>query len=314
MKFNPKARIDTGRISHSPVRSAGSRSVGGRAGGTGRAGVPIPMGRGGLSIGGVIVVVLVVLLGNWLGAGDLLSDDPGGSASGTDRYAACATGADANRDADCARVAVENSLVTFWTAALPQQAGQQLRPATLRTFDRAVATGCGNASSQLGPFYCPVDQTIYLDTTFFPEVLQKQLGGSGGEFVEPYVLAHEYGHHVQNLLGYLGRVRSQQGASSDAVRLELQADCLAGMWAGVAASTTDESGVAIFSEITRQDIEDALDGARSVGDDRIQQRTGGRVNPDGWTHGSSEQRMRWFMVGYQQGDLTACDTFKADRL
>ena len=141
--------------------------------------------------------------------------------------------------------------------------------------------GCGNATSAVGPFYCPVDKTIYLDTTFFEDVLEGQLGGQGGDFVEPYVLAHEYGHHIQNLLGTMGKVRTQQGPESDAVRLELQADCYAGMWAKGALSTTDAKGQKIFDEIPRSDIDEAIDAAKAVGDDRIQEASGGKVNPRG---------------------------------
>ncbi|WP_238694210.1 neutral zinc metallopeptidase [Nocardioides daphniae] len=182
----------------------------------------------------------------------------------------------------------------------------------MSTFSGATSTGCGQASSQVGPFYCPADQGIYLDTTFFAEVLEGQLGGQGGDFVEPYVLAHEYGHHVQNLLGTMGKVRTQRGADSDAVRLELQADCYAGMWTRAAEGTGE--GVAIIEDLDEGDITEALDSAKAVGDDRIQKRSGGRVDKEGWTHGSSEQRMRWFSTGYETGDLEACDTFSASSL
>lgn len=316
MRFNPRARIDTGRIRHSGRSGGSGGGLRPGRGGTGR--IPVPGGRGGLGIGGLLLIVLFIVVTSWLGdgvpgLGGDTGDDPQGDA-GPDRYAECRTGADANESADCARAAVENSLVTYWSTTLPEQAGQQLRPASVQTFSGQVSTGCGGASSQVGPFYCPGDETIYLDTTFFPEVLEKQLGGSGGDFVEPYVLAHEYGHHIQNLLGTLGRVRTQKGPESDAVRLELQADCFAGMWTRAAESTEDDSGVAIFASIDQADIDEALDGAKSVGDDRIQQRSGGRVDPDGWTHGSSEQRMRWFMTGYERGSLEACDTFAPSRL
>lgn len=310
MRFNPKGRIDTGRIRHSG-RATGPGGVrGGRGGGR----LPIPTGRGGLGVGGLILVVLFVVVSGLLDDQiPGLGGDPQGDA-GPDRYAECRTGEDANESADCARAAVENSLVAYWGDTLPEQAGRQLRPASVQTFSGQVSTGCGAASSQVGPFYCPADETVYLDATFFPEVLEKQLGGQGGDFVEPYVLGHEYGHHIQNLLGYMSRVRTQKGPESDAVRLELQADCLAGMWTRAAESTQDTEGVAIFESVDQDDINEALDGARSVGDDRIQQRSGGRADPDGWTHGSSEQRMRWFMVGYDQGSLQACDTFEAGRL
>ena len=142
-------------------------------------------------------------------------------------------------------------------------------------------------------------------------MLQRGLGGPAGDFVEPYVLAHEYGHHIQNLLGTMGRVRTQQGPESDAVRLELQADCYAGMWTGSATSTDDGSGEPLISELDQQDIDEAIAAAKAVGDDRIQDRTTGRVNPREWTHGSAEQRQRWFMIGYEEGRLEACDTFSA---
>ncbi|MBE7324396.1 neutral zinc metallopeptidase [Nocardioides sp. Y6] len=318
MRFNPRARLDTGRVA--------DRGRSGGLGGGGRGGLPIP---GGVAAGGgfgtlliVLLVVLVSCLGNDGGGGGLGA--PGGmidQGAGADtsrmtdsgRYDHCETGEDANEDVDCARVAVENSLFQYWSDVFTR-GGARFRPASMTTFTGGVGTGCGQASSQVGPFYCPADQGIYLDDSFFSDVLEKQLGGNGGDFVEPYVLAHEYGHHVQNLLGTMGKVRTQQGPQSDAVRLELQADCYAGMWTRAAEGTSDVEGVAIFAELDRGDIEEALDSAKAVGDDRIQQRSGGRVDSDGWTHGSSEQRMRWFMTGYERGDLGACDTFAANQL
>jgi predicted metalloprotease len=280
--------------------------------------IPIPGGaRAGGGIGGLIIIILFIVLTQCVGGGGGggLPDPGGGTNAGTDssrmddteRYANCKTGADANEDEDCARVAVENSLVAYWEKTLPEQSGTQFQPATLRTFSGGVQTGCGQASSQVGPFYCPPDQRIFLDTTFFDDVLEGQLGGQGGDFVEPYVLGHEYGHHIQNLLGTMGQVRTQKGPESDAVRLELQADCYAGMWTKYA----EDSELMTLDE---GDITEALDSAKAVGDDRIQQRSGQGVNPDGWTHGSSEQRMRWFSIGYEEGTLQACDTFSAGQL
>ena len=239
MRFNPKARLDTSRVGDG----------GGGGGGGGGMRIPIPGGtKAGGGIGGLIIVILFLVISSCMGGGGLPS--PGGgtdtTSSGTDasrmedteRYANCKTGADANTDEDCARVAVENSLVDFWTTTLPEQADMDLKPATLRTFSGAVNTACGEATSQVGPFYCPGDSQIYLDTTFFRDVLEGQLGGQGGDFVEPYVIGHEYGHHIQNLMGTMGQVRTQQGADSDAVRLELQADCYAGMWTQYAEAAT----------------------------------------------------------------------------
>jgi predicted metalloprotease len=312
MRFNPKARLDTSRV--------GDGGSGGGGGGPMR--LPIPGGtRAGGGIGGIIIILLFVVLtyctGGGLGGG-------GGAGTGTqsqggtdtsrmddsERYDNCKTGADANKDEDCARVAVENSLYNFWST----QFSSGFEPATMMTFSGAVNTGCGQASSQVGPFYCPGDQKIYLDTTFFQDVLEGQLGGQGGDFVEPYVIGHEYGHHIQNLMGTMGKVRTQQGPESDAVRLELQADCYAGLWTKAATGTTDAEGVAIFEKLDQGDIQEALDSAKAVGDDRIQQKSGQGVDPEGWTHGSSEQRMRWFMTGYEDGTVESCDTFAASEL
>lgn len=300
MRFNPKARLDTRRTS-----DAGRSSGGGRAGG-----IPIPGGLAGGGVGGLLVVLVIVGLSMLLGGGDSTAGYDTGRMADTDRYASCKTGEDANRSADCARVAVENSLNDYWSSTLPDQSGTAFAPEkALRTFGGAVSTGCGAASAEVGPFYCPTDQTIYLDTTFFSEVLQGRLAGPSGAFVEPYVLAHEYGHHVQNLLGTMGRVRTQQGPRSDAVRLELQADCYAGMWAGAATDTEDAEGAVLISELTRQDVEEAIAAATAVGDDRIQSASGGEVDPDSWTHGSAQQRVDWFTRGYREGTLAACDTF-----
>ena len=313
MRFNPKADISKGR-----VRDAGGGGGGGMGGGGMR--IPMPGGtRAGGGIGGILIIILFVVLTQCTGLGSSggggtstqgqAQGEPDGIDTGDERYANCKTGADANTDADCARKAVALSLEQYWAKTLPEQAGTEFTPANIDTFAGAVADGCGQASSQVGPFYCPPDQQIYLDTTFFADVLEGQLGGQGGDFVEPYVLGHEYGHHIQNLMGTMGQVRTQKGADSDAVRLELQADCYAGMW------TRDASdGDGILTDLDEGDITEALDSAKAVGDDRIQQKSGQGVDPEGWTHGSSEQRMAWFTRGYQEGTLQACDTFSASSL
>jgi hypothetical protein len=274
--------------------------------------------RAGGGIGGVIIVVLYLVLTQCLGNG---STTAGGSSldtsrmADTGRYTSCKTGDDANKSADCARVAVENSLYEYWSTTLPEQSDASFQAeAGVETFTDAVDTGCGQATADVGPFYCPNDQFIYLDTTFYEAVLQKQLNGPSGAFVEPYVLAHEYGHHIQNLLGTMSRVKTQQGPRSDSVRLELQADCYAGMWAKGATTTPDESGQVLLQDLSDQDIQDAIDAATAVGDDRIQQETGGRVNPEQWTHGSAASRVKWFKTGFTQGSLKACDTFATDNL
>jgi predicted metalloprotease len=312
MRFNPKARLDTSR----------TRDVGGSGGGGGMGGggmrIPIPGGtKAGGGIGGVLVLVLFLVLTQCVGGGtggiqlpDTGLDTQRFQGTDTGRYAQCKTGQDAQDSTDCARVAVENSLTSYWSDALPAQSGKAFHPeSSIQTFSGATGTGCGNATAQVGPFYCPTDETIYLDTSFFEDVLQKQLNGPAGDFVEPYVLAHEYGHHIQNLLGTMGQVRTQQGPNSDSVRLELQADCYAGMWTKAATSTDNAQGEPLILELSQDDIKQALEAAKAVGDDRIQQQTTGTVNKEQWTHGSAAARMKWFQVGYSQGSLKACDTF-----
>ena len=315
MRFNPKANISRGRVG-----DAGRGGGGGGGGGGMR--LPIPGGtRAGGGIGGLIIIILFVVVSSCISGGDgglpegggtgIDADSQGGNPAGlqqdSERYENCKTGADANKDVDCARKAVLFSLEQFWAKTLPEQANTELAPAETLTFSGGIGTGCGDATSQVGPFYCPADQGIYLDTTFFADVLEGQLGGKGGDFVEPYVLAHEYGHHIQNLLGTMGKVRTQQGPDSDAVRLELQADCYAGMWTRYAQDSD-------LMTLDQADIDEALDSAKTVGDDRIQQKSGQEINPDAWNHGSSEQRMNWFTVGLEQGTLEACDTFSASQL
>jgi uncharacterized protein len=303
MRFNPKADIRGGRV----------RDVGGSRSAGGMGNLPIGSITGG-GIGTVVIVIIIFVIMQFAGGGSGLGTGTG-SQSSTDRYEECLTGADANENPDCARVAVEASLRNYWAANLQEQTGTAFRPSQIVTFTGGVSTGgCGNASSDVGPFYCPVDEVIYLDTTFFEDVLEGQLGGEGGDFVEPYVLGHEYGHHIQNLLGTMGRVQTQQGPTSDAVRLELQADCYAGMWTRAAESTEDVNGVRIFEDIDRADIAEALDAAKTVGDDRIQQQSGGQVDKERWTHGSSAQRMRWFETGYGASSIVDCDTFSASTL
>jgi uncharacterized protein len=313
MRFNPKARLDTSR-----VRDVGGSAGGGGAGGGGMR-IPIPGGtKAGGGIGGVLIIILFLVLTQCMNnggpSGGLPLPDTGTDTSrmaGTDtgRYANCKSGADTVDNPDCVRVGVENSLYNYWSDALPEQSDVRFQPEAMQTFTGGTSTGCGSATAEVGPFYCPVDATIYLDTTFFEQVLQQQLNGPSGAFVEPYVLAHEFGHHIQNLLGTMGQVRTQQGPNSDAVRLELQADCYAGMWAKNATSTETADGEPLLLDLTDEDIQQAIAAAKAVGDDRIQQQTTGRVNQEQWTHGSAAARVKWFQTGFSEGTLEACDTF-----
>jgi predicted metalloprotease len=311
MRFNPKARLDTSR-----TRDVGGSGGGGLGGGLGGGGLTLPAGR--MGGGGLVVILLLVLLNQCAGVGpDVLG---GSSASGLDasrfstgsgdtgRYASCETGEDANNNADCALVAVENSLYDYWQGTL----GGTFQPESgVETFAGSVNTGgCGNATTDVGPFYCPTDQTIYLDTSFYQDMLEGQLGGKDAPFVRAYVIAHEYGHHIQNLLGTMGQVRTQQGPRSDSVKLELQADCFAGMWAQAAQTTPDEDGNVLISDLSDTDITDAIGAATTVGDDYIEKRMSGGVNPEKWTHGSSAQRVHWFRTGMAaNNDVARCDTF-----
>ncbi len=284
MTFDPNARLDPGQITD-------RRGMGGRGG--------LAIGGGGIGL--VLFLAYVLLGGDPSSLGPLLEPGavtgPGGSAIATD----CKTGQDANSRDDCRILGYVNSIQAYWTDTFTAS-GKRYQPVDTILFSGTTSSGCGTASAATGPFYCPRDKLVYLDLDFFKE-LRTRFGAQGGSLAQGYVLAHEYGHHVQDLLGALDSGGGGQGAQGRSVRTELQADCFAGVWANHAAGTR------FLEPLTDAQIADALDAASAVGDDRIQQASSGEVNPDTWTHGSSDQRRHWFSTGYQTGDPSACDTF-----
>jgi predicted metalloprotease len=264
---------------------------------------------------GIIITVLVALVGGYFGINTLGGGGGNQPQTGdnTTLQQECSQ-SDAIKQLDCRNVLFVNSIQAFWTKELPQSFGDTYQPAKTVFFSNQVSTGCGAADSGTGPFYCPSDDRVYIDLTFY-KLLADQLGAPG-EFAQPYVLAHEYGHHVQDLVGTEAQMRREQQrdpsqANKLSVKLELQADCYAGVWAKGATGTSDASGQKIFKSLTTNDIQQGIDTAGKIGDDTLQQRSGGTINPAEFTHGTSAQRQQWFSTGYDKGDPKACDTFAA---
>ena len=318
MKFNPNAKLDT-----SQVQDRRSGGGGGRSGG-----LSLPGGKGGMAAGGgvlgLIAIVVIVLLNSFSGDGGTTSGSGGlsnvlGGASGNTTVdnaqleTACQKGADANTNEDCAVVAVINSVQGYWADAFAGS-GTTYQEADTVFFSGSTSTGCGQGSAGMGPFYCPPDQLVYIDLSFW-DTLKTDFGANDALFTQAYVLAHEYGHHVQNLLGTSDRVGTAAGATGGSVRLELQADCYAGVWANHASTVPDATGAPLIQDVTNADLSNAIETAGKIGDDYIQTNLAGRsVDPSQFTHGSSAQRQQWFLTGYQSGNPNSCNTFDTNNL
>jgi len=288
MPFNNKSRLDPSQVDDRRGRSMGTR---------------VAVGGGGI---GLVILVVALLFG--VNPNDLIAltgQEPAASSDNPseifDLEEACQTGADANIRQDCQIVGFVNSIQAFWTDEFASK-GVEYPPAQTVLFTGSTEGACGYASSATGPFYCPLDQMVYLDLSFFEE-LETRFGAEGGAYAVGYILAHEYGHHIQNLAGILDEAgsRGDTGPQSMSVQIELQADCLAGVW----MNNANETGY--LTPLTEDEIGQSLDAASSVGDDRIQGMTQGYVSPESWTHGSSEQRKGAFMTGLNSGDVNACD-------
>jgi len=272
-------------------------------------GGPIAVGGGGLGIVGLLVFVLISVLGggNGVDTTQLVPQDGPvqGEGAGTgDLEQRCNTEGAIQQYDDCFLVKVYNEINEVWTDEFAR-AGETYEQPGLTFFTQAVQTGCGTASSQVGPFYCPPDRSIFIDIGFLDQ-LQQEFGAEG-RYAQAYIMAHEAGHHLQTLFGTEQKVRASQQARPNAanelsVAMELQADCYAGVWSRLA----DDRGNVSVGEA---ELDQAIGAAEAVGDDRIQQKTQGRVDPESWTHGSAEQRRQWFVTGRRSGDVNRCNTF-----
>jgi predicted metalloprotease len=260
------------------------RGAGGRIGG----GIPIGVGGGGL---GLVLLVVFVLL-----SGGLPGGNEGGPLDALPQAENAAPAPDPDDTVGDFSKRVYSDVEQTWVD-LFRRADRDYRQSTLVLFTQGTDSGCGGASAAVGPHYCPTDERVYIDLTFFRDLSDRF--GAPGDFAQAYVIAHEVGHHVQNVLNLMERVENRE----DSIRLELQADCFAGVW----GYTAEKRGL-----LDPGDVQEGLDAAAAVGDDRIQQKAGGRVDPESWTHGSSEQRMKWFTRGMRDGDPASCDTFSGE--
>jgi predicted metalloprotease len=275
-------------------------------------GMGLPGGVGGLGVGGMIVLTLV----GWalgidprilIGGAEMATR--GGGSGYTQQAPQGRQGAPSD-DMGRFASAILRSTEVVWADVLPNQTGRSYTPTTLVLYTGGTRSGCGAAQSAMGPFYCPLDKRVYLDVSFFEDMERRFR--VGGEFADAYVISHEVGHHVQNLLGILPKVQQRQRevgkveGNQLSVRVELMADCLAGVW----AKNSNER----YKDLTQSDVQQAIAAATAIGDDRLQKQAQGYAVPDSFTHGSSEQRVRWFTTGFKTGQVKACDTFRTARL
>ncbi|HVU92012.1 MAG TPA: neutral zinc metallopeptidase [Jatrophihabitans sp.] len=308
MQYNDDASLDTSEVQD-------ARGGGGFGGFGGRG---VAFGGGGLGVVGVVIYLLVSVLGGGGGTasnvlGELGQQGQPATVDNSKIKSECRTGADANAKLECAVVADIDSIQEYWTAELPRL-GRQYRPVDTVWFSGQVSTGCGSADSGAGPFYCPADERVYIDLSFYNDI-KSQFQAQGGLFVDAYVLAHEYGHHVQDLLGTEAKVHTREGPKSDSVRLELQADCYAGVWARHATEPGPNGEEPLVASISQADVDNALTVAGHIGDDWIQKNLGnGRIDQNSFTHGTGAQRRKWFTTGYRTGAPARCDTFATDNL
>jgi predicted metalloprotease len=300
MELNQDAQVDTSQVEDQ------------RGSGGGGGFLPIGGGGGRGGIIGLIATVILVLAGGGFGASQLIGGGSGSTDNSNLNQECSTANPDRLNNLDCRNTLYVNSVQAFWQTELPQTFGREYQKADTVFFSGQTQTGCGAADTGTGPFYCSVDKKVFIDLTFYQQLTTQF--GARGEFAQPYVLAHEYGHHVQDLVGTLSQVdRAEQrdpgNANKYSVMLELQADCYAGVWAAHATQTKDQAGRPIFSQVTQQDIQDAVNAAGAVGDDAIEKKAGQQVNPDTFTHGTSAQREHWFTAGFQGGDPKSCNTF-----